>query len=103
VPAVETVAVKEGIRRGSAAGLSAAENQRFNGAAIHLHPQLARESIRAAAERALRRRREIPCLTMPGPYELVSTQRAVDGRAPEVTRTAGDDVVAVLGWPAGRR
>lgn len=103
VPAVETVAVKEGVRRGSAAGLPAAENQRFNQAAIHLHPRRAGELIRAAAERALRRRREIPCLTLPGPYELVSVLRPVEGQPPEMKRTAGDDIVAVLGWPAGQR
>ncbi len=101
VPAVETVAVKEGIRRGSAAGLPAAANQRFNQTAIHLHPQRVREMIRAAAEGALRRRQEIPCLTMPGPYELVSVLRPVDGQPPEVKRTAGADIVGVLGWPSG--
>lgn len=103
VPAVETVAVKAGIRRGSAAGLSADENQRFNQAAIHLHPQRARELIRAAAERALRRRQEVPCLTLSGPYELVSVLRPDGDRPAEETRTVGDDVVAVLGWPSARR
>ena len=102
VPAVETAAVKDGVRRGSAAGLSAMENQRFNQAATHLHPQRARELIRAAAERALRRRGEIPCFTLPGPYELVSVLRPVNGQPPEVKRIAGDDVVSVLGWPRSR-
>ena len=103
VPEVETVAVKEGVRRGSAKGLSAAENQRFNQTAIHLHPERAREAIRAGAERALRRRREIPCVNMPGPYEYVATMRSVDGQPPETKRTTGDDPVALLGWPTTRR
>jgi D-amino peptidase len=99
VPAVETVAVKEGIRRGSAAGLSAAANRGFNQAAVHLQPQRARELIRAAADRALRRRREMPCLTMPGPYEMISVLRPVDGQPAEVKRSTSDDLVALLGWP----
>ena len=103
VPAIETVAVKEGIRRGSAAGLSGVANKNFNLAAIHLHPQRARELIRSAAERALRRRREIPCLTLAAPYEMVSVMRPVDGQPGEVKRTTDDDIVSLLGWPAGRR
>src|SRR5436190_1701302 len=111
VPEIETVAVKAGIRRGSAAGLSASENEQFNQAAIHLHPERARALIRAGAERALRRRREIPSFTLEPPYEFVSVMRPArsgsggtsgTGDPGEVRRTAGDDVVALLGWPPGR-
>jgi len=54
VPAVETVAVKEGVRRGSATGLSADQNQRFNQAAIH---HLACASTRDAGYRGRSSRR----------------------------------------------
>jgi D-amino peptidase len=98
VPEVETVAVKEGVRRGSAAGLSAAENMRFNQAAVHLHPERAQAAIRAGAERALRRRAAIPLATLSPPYELVVVWRPAEGRPGEVVRTTGDDLTAVLGW-----
>jgi D-amino peptidase len=100
VPGVEAVAVKEGIRRGSAEGLSAEENERYNQAAIHVHPDRARELIRAGAERAVRRRREIPPFTLAPPYEFVSVMRPTNGRPKEVRRTVGEDVVALLGWPS---
>jgi D-amino peptidase len=103
VPEVETAAGKEGVRRGSAAGLTAEENARFNLAAVHLHPERAREAIRAAAERAVRRRGEIPPLTLAPPYEFVNHPRPADGQrdgeGPQAQRTTGDDLVAVLGWP----
>ncbi|HEX2186257.1 MAG TPA: M55 family metallopeptidase, partial [Chloroflexota bacterium] len=99
VPEIETVAVKEGIRRGSAAGLSAEENRRFNQVAIHRHPEQARELIRAGAERALRRRHAIPPFTMEPPYEFVSVMRPAGGQPGEVRRAAGDDLIALLGWP----
>src|SRR5919199_4928644 len=97
VPEVETVGVKAGRRRGSAAGLSAEENERYNQAAIHLHPDRARRLIHAGAERALRRRREIPPFTLAPPYEFVSVLRPVSGQSGgpgEVRRTGGEDIVA---------
>jgi D-amino peptidase len=103
VPEVETAAVKEGVRRGSATGLTAEANARFNQAAVHLHPDRARDAIRAAAERALRRRGEIPLFVLPPPYELVSVSRPAEGRpageGAEVRRVAGDDLAEVLGSP----
>jgi D-amino peptidase len=103
VPEIEAVAVKAGIRRGSAAGLSAEDNERHNQAAIHLHPDRARELIRAGAERALRRRGEIPRFTLAPPYEFVAVSRPANGRPAEVRRTTGDDIVALLGWSSGAR
>lgn len=100
VPEIETVAVKAGIRRGSAAGLSADENERFNQAAIHLHPEKARELIRIGAERAVRRRREIPPFTLEPPYEYVRETRPDGTRPRKVDTTTSDDIVALLGWPA---
>ena len=100
LPAVETVAVKDGVRRGSAAGLSAEENERYNQAAAHVHPDRARALIRAGAERALRRRREIPLFTLAPPYEFVSVSRPTSGRPKVLHRTSGGDIVALLGWPS---
>jgi D-amino peptidase len=99
VPAVETVAVKEGLRRGSAAGLDGDANKRHNGAAIHLHPQRARQLIRAAAERAVRRRAEVPLFRLSPPYHLVSRLRPVNGEPAKVARATGDSLLAVLRAP----
>jgi D-aminopeptidase len=49
---IETVAVKEAI----------------NGGIITLHPQVAREMIRKAVERAVRNRASVKPYTIPGPY-----------------------------------
>lgn len=100
VPEVETAAVKAGVCRGSATGLTGEENERFNWAAVHLHPERARELIRAGAERAIRRRKEIPPFALPAPYEFVSIMRPAGDRPSEVRRTTNDDIVALLGWPA---
>ena len=55
--AVETVAVKEGI----------------GGAALNLHPEVAREQIRAGVERALRNLDDYEPYKLPPPYTLVLT------------------------------
>ena len=78
VPNIETVAVKAGVKRGCATGLSEDENRLFNGAAIHLSPQRARAEIRAGAKRALERRHQIEPFRMKPPYEMVWTLRADD-------------------------
>jgi D-aminopeptidase len=97
VPDIETVAVKEGLKRGAPAGLTAEEARRYNGAAIHLHPQVARERISAGARRALERRTNIPRFWMEPPYELVRTfRRREDGTVPPPTIQRGDDLIAVL-------
>jgi D-amino peptidase len=75
VPEVETVVVKTGIRNGEARHLTGDQNRLHNGAAIHLSPAAARELIRAAAERAVRRAREIPPFFIAPPYEMVSVLR----------------------------
>ncbi|MGH2353315.1 MAG: hypothetical protein ACRDJN_17060 [Chloroflexota bacterium] len=92
--------MKEGIRRGSAAGLTAEANERYNQAAVHRHPEAARALIRAGAARALCRRRDIPPLTLAPPYEFVSVTRPAADRPAEVRRPSDDDLVALLGWPS---
>jgi D-amino peptidase len=96
VPEMETVAVKEGIRRGSASGFSAEENRRYNEAAVHLHPQRARTLIREAAARALRRRGEISLFQIDPPYELVSVSRPENGAPAKVTRVTAGTLLDLL-------
>ena len=58
----------EGVRRGSAAGL--------DGAAIHLHPTRAREQIRDAATRAVKRRAEISLFRLQAPLSYLPEHEA---------------------------
>lgn len=51
VPNIEVASVKEGIKRVSATGLTGGQNKLFNGAAIHLHPEKARELIKEKAKK----------------------------------------------------
>ena len=97
VPQIETVAVKEGVKRGAPPGLTPEEARRYNGAAIHLHPSVARERIREGARRALQRRAEIPRFWIEPPYELVrSYRRREDGTVPPATAQRGDALIKVL-------
>ena len=75
VRGILTAAVKEGIPRGPANGLTPSENELFNGAAVHLHPDEACERIRAGACEAIKRSGDISPLMLGGPYELVQTLR----------------------------
>jgi D-amino peptidase len=99
VPNIETACVKEGIRRGSATGLTPEQNKLFNGAAIHLHPQRARQVIREAARRALERRHEIKPFWMEPPYELVSRTRPAADRPGGVARVQASDLLELLRAP----
>jgi D-amino peptidase len=97
VPAIETVAVKEGLKRGAPAGLTAKQAAEYNGAAIHLHPDVARQRIREGARRALERRAEIPRFWMEPPYELIRLERpAEDGRPGRRWSQRGSDLLEVL-------
>lgn len=96
VPSIEAVAVKEGLRRGPATGLTAAENRRHNGAAIHLSPQVARDRIRAGAQHALEHCTEIGRFWIEPPYELAMSWR-VDGDRPARTAvTHSEDLLDLL-------
>jgi D-amino peptidase len=97
VPQLETVAVKDGLRRGAPAGLTGEQVRRYNGAATHVHPDVARTRIRDGARRALERRQAIPRFWIEPPYELIRTPRvAEDGTTPPAVRSAGDDLIRVL-------
>jgi D-amino peptidase len=97
VPSIETVSVKEGLRRGAPAGLTGEQARRFNGGAIHDHPEVARQKIRAAARRAIERRAEIPAFWIEPPYRLERSFRVGDdGVTPPTALQHGDDLIAVL-------
>lgn len=103
VPDVETVAVKEGLKRGAPAGLTAEQARRYNGAAIHDHAHVARQKIRDGARRAIQRRAAIPRFWIEPPYILERTFRPQeDGRIPTPVIAEGDDVLAVLTQPQKR-
>lgn len=67
-PNIETAAVKWGVKRGSASGLTRDENMVFNSMALHLSPDEARALIREHAFRAVKRIPEIVPLRLDGPY-----------------------------------
>jgi D-amino peptidase len=97
VPQIETVAVKEGWKRGVPNALTAEEAHRYNGAAVHVHPELARQRIREGARRALERRRAIPRYWIEPPYDLRRTfRRLEDGSVPAATQQHGHDLIEVL-------
>jgi D-amino peptidase len=103
LPQIETVAVKEGVRRGAPADLTADAARTYNGAAIHVHPTVARRKIRHAARRAVERRAAIPRFWIDPPYRLRRTFRPlVDGTVPPPTTQSGDDLIATLTQPPTR-
>ncbi|MSP13980.1 MAG: aminopeptidase [Chloroflexi bacterium] len=106
LPQLETVCVKEGIKRGAPAGLTARQAERYNGAAIHLHPAVARERIRAAAQQALARLNTAPRygINPPAeysqPYDMQRSDRpAEDGTPGQSWRKSGADLIEVFMQP----
>jgi len=96
VPNIETAAVKEGLRRGPATGLTSAENARHNGAAIHLHPTKARELIREKACRGVERVGEIKPFWLEPPYERVMVLRRTEDKPERVGRATARDFMELL-------
>ena len=71
-----------------------------NAAAIHLHPEKARELIWEGTQSALSRRAEIEPFWIDPPYEMVQTMRpGDDGEPPMRAVVLGDDLVEVLRQP----
>lgn len=99
VPNIEVAAVKEGVKRGSATGLTPEENKLFNGAAIHLHPEKARMLIKEKARKGLERRNEIKPFWLEPPYELVSVSRPSEGKPGGVARNKSNDLIELLQMP----
>jgi D-amino peptidase len=96
VPDIGTAAVKEGVRRGPATGLTAEENKRHNGAAIHLHPDQARALIQDGVREALSRRHEIEPFRLAPPCELISVLRKSAEAPQRKAVVRADDVLQLL-------
>ncbi len=99
VPEIETAAVKRGIKRGPATGLTGEQNKLHNGAAVHHSPVHARDLIREAARAGLRRLREIPPYRLEPPYELVSVLRRTEQEPQKTARCQANDLLELLSMP----
>jgi D-amino peptidase len=99
VPNIETAAVKEGLKRGPACGLTPLENEKHNGAAIHLHPVKARDLIRDAARRGIQRIAEIKPFWLEPPYERALTVRKTETEPQRTGRARADDLLELLQAP----
>jgi D-amino peptidase len=108
VPGIECVAVKKGLTPGSGDELDCGEYRTRNGAAIHLHPQKARELIRSGARTALRRFRHSPdTFAMPDvkPPFRVEVRYRPNGPTPAYTAFSEhpSDLAACMNAPFSRR
>ncbi|RLI41520.1 peptidase M55 [Candidatus Bathyarchaeota archaeon] len=100
VPNIEVAAVKEGMKRGSASGLTGEENKLFNGAAIHLHHEKACELIREKAKRGLKRLSEIKPFWIEPPYELIVKLRPKErGKPMRIAKVRSNDLLELLRAP----
>jgi D-amino peptidase len=97
IPNVEIVAVKWGCKRGSAAGLTEAENQIFNCVATHRSPDEVRELIREHAYRAVRRIPEIVPFRLQPPYTLKVVMRPREsGDKPSTVTVKSADMLDLI-------
>lgn len=100
VAGIETVSVKRGVMPGSGDAEDEQAYRRRNNGAVHLHPELAREKIRAGARAALRRfaqNREQFCLPGPkGPLTREIVFRYKEGRQGYTMVTRADDILHLL-------
>lgn len=96
VPGVETAAVKEGLKRGPATGLTAEENRVHNGAAFHLSLEAARAEIKEAARRGIEHRAEIVRFWLEPPYEMVTVLRSSGGQSGRTITVRSDDLLDLL-------
>jgi D-amino peptidase len=101
IPEIETASVKRGLTPGSGAELDAESYKARNTAALHLHPEKARELVRIGAATALTRLREnrgaFPLIHVEAPFERRVTYRR-DGETPGYSAKArhATDLVAAL-------
>jgi D-amino peptidase len=107
VPGIETVAVKRGLTPGSGDEYDTEGYRGRNLAAVHLHPERARELIRAGAERALRRltssRREFPLAKLEAPYRREVSYRPDRGTpAHRGVAEHATDFIAMMNGPERR-
>ena len=103
VPGIETVAVKRGTTPGRGDECTRETYCKRNLGAIHLHPERARQMIRAGAERAIRRAMQdqsFGLVPLRPPFERVTILRAQKGQPKRVGRsTHPDSVIALMNAP----
>ncbi len=100
VPNIVVAPIKEGLKRGSALGLTVDQNREFNGAAVHLQPERARDVIRQAAAQAVRAAKSIEPFWLEPPYELVSILRPEAKDGPWRSAVCrGNDLLELLQMP----
>ena len=78
VPSIETVAVIEGVKRGSTEGMTTDQALDFNVPAIHLSPEKSRRLIREGARRCLSKVESMERFWVDPPYEMVRVGRPDD-------------------------
>lgn len=104
LPGIETVSVKRGLVSGSGDEYDTEGYRNRNLAAVHLHPEKARELIRAGAERALRRlvakKDSFPLLRMDPPFRRKVWYRP-NGSTPAYRAVAehATDFIAMMNGP----
>ncbi len=92
-PSIETVAVIEGVKRGSTKGMTTNEALDSNISSNHVAPEESRDMIYAGAKRCLDKINSVERYWVPPPYEMVRVTRP-DGNG-RVTRavTLADDYI----------
>ncbi len=102
IPGIETVSVKRGTTPGRGDECTTEEYTRRNSSAIHLHPERARELIRAGAERAVRRAKEeeFGIIPLKPPFRRVVVMRATaeEPQRYDISEHA-DDLCALMATP----
>ena len=100
VPGINTVVTKEGWRSGPASGLTEDGNRSHIGGATHIHPERARDLIRAMATWAVHDRASMPHFRMDPPYEIVTVQRPTrEGEPHLIARSVADDARSIMTMP----
>jgi len=96
VPSMETVAVIEGQKRGSASGLTEEQNKLFNVGSIHIPPRKSREMIKATAKRCLVNAKTVERFWIEPPYEMVRITRRKKNSPSRRYVNRSDDLIDVL-------
>ena len=96
LPAIETVAVIEGFKRGSTKGMTTDEAIDFNVAAIHVSPIKARQMIRQGAKRALGKIGSAGRFHVDPPYEMIRVTREFRGTPPRRAVNRSDDLLDLM-------
>jgi len=100
VSPIETVAVIEGQKRGSTAGMTVEQCKAYNCAAVHLAPARAQSLIREAARRCLDLRDKASLYSLEPPYEMIRVRRHRENGGGERAVSQADDFLELLAMPA---